>query len=80
MVSLLRKLFDPLFGYSFQTPDRVLGATVYTVTFFLHNYVAYLKACQKVGAGFGQSALNGLNPPNHHTHKDTLLLHNGSTS
>lgn len=48
------------------------------MTFFLHNYVAYLKACQKAGAGFSQSALNGLNPLNHRTHKDTVFLNNGS--
>ena len=45
LVSFLRKLLDPLSGFSFRTPDSVSGATVYTVTFFLHNCVAYLKAC-----------------------------------
>ena len=39
------KLFDPLFGSSFRTPDRVSGATVHTMTFLLHNCIAYLKAC-----------------------------------
>ena len=78
MVSLLRKLFDPLSDFSFRTPDRVSGATVYTMTSFLHNNVAYLKTCQKAGACFGQSALNGLNPLNHRTHEDTVFLNNGN--
>src|SRR3954471_10281740 len=31
MVRLLRKLLDPLFSFSFRTPNRASGATVYAV-------------------------------------------------
>ena len=69
--------FDPLFGLSFRTPDRALGATVYKVIFF-YNYITYLKACYKANAGFSQSVFGGLDFLNHSTHKSAVFFHNRS--
>ena len=78
-VRLMRMLFDPLFGLSFRTPNKASRATVYIVIFSC-NFITYLKACLKASAGFGHSALGGLDLLDHHTHKSTVFFNNGSAS
>ena len=51
IVRLLWIINDPLFGFSFRTPNRVSGATTYRVV--ISHIFTYLKACQEAGAGFG---------------------------